>query len=105
MAVKDTLMKNGKKNKDIAALTGISLRTVQRWTKKIEDSSPTLLPTHKQRSGRKQKLTASTLNLLKQQVDAHPSLTARQLKEKNPRLLAGVALRMLQDYLRKVLGF
>ena len=104
LAVISTLVNMGKNNKEIAQTTGIPLRTVQRWTQRARDDAHARI-VRKPRPGKKRKLNNRTLALIRRQVEAKPSLTARQIKKLNSKLLDGVAIRTLQDYLHKVLNF
>ena len=99
LAVISTSVNMGKKNKEIAQTTGIPLRTVQRWAKRARESGTHAPTVRKPRPGNR------TLALIRRQIDAKPSLTAQQIKKQNPRLLDGVAIRTVQDYLHKVLKF
>lgn len=99
------LYKEGMSNRCIAENIGISVRTAQLWTKKIRDSRPGPLPTHKKRPGKKMLVSNRTLNVIKRQVESNPTLTAKELKQKNPKILGCVAIRTLQDYLHKVLKY
>ena len=47
-------------------------------------------------TGRPRKFGPLTLNIMKRQVDLEPSLSTRQLKERNPGILANVSMRTLQ---------
>ena len=105
LAVISTLVNMGKKNKEIAQTTRIPLRTVQCWDKRARESGTHAPTVRKPRPGKKRKLSNRTLALIRRQIDAKPSLTARQIKKQNPRLLDGVAIRTVQDYLHKVLKF
>ena len=87
------LFKAGKSNKQIATITGIKLRTVQLWSKKIREHGGTGLPTHKKRPGKKPLTSSRTLQIIKRQLESNPKLTARQVKEQNPSLLGQVSTR------------
>ena len=56
------LYKEGTATRCIAENMGISVRTVQVWTKKIRDAGEGTLPTHKKRPGKKRLLSNRTLN-------------------------------------------
>ena len=99
------LYKEGTATRCIAENMGISVRTVQVWTKKIRDAGEGPLPTHKKRPGKKRLLSNRTLNAIKRQVEAKPTLTAKELKQNNPKILGDVAVRTIHDYLHKVLKY
>ncbi|XP_064082559.1 uncharacterized protein LOC135198676 isoform X3 [Macrobrachium nipponense] len=91
-----SLCRAGKSNKEIACLTSLSLRSVQRWTKKFRDGGAVDPPLQGKSTGRPRKITTGTLKVLRKQVDADPCLRAPQLKEKNPVLLGNVSVRTVQ---------
>lgn len=96
----------GKGNKEIAAITGVALRSVQRWTKKCRDAGGVVSPSHaKKRTGRPRITSTRTLKVLKRQVDNEPRISAKELKENNPRLLQDVSVRTIQKRLRDDLKF
>ena len=100
------LCKAGHPNKYIADSTGISLRSVQRWTKKFRESLDDNVSLQKKSTGRPRKLKQHSLNLIKRIVDNEPSITARQLRERNPFLSdLPVSLRTIRRRLRTDLGF
>ena len=84
------LVRENKSNLEIAAITGIALRSVQRWTKIYRvaggDASP---PPHKPK-GRKRCVSQRTLNIIRRQLEAHPRIHSKELKARNPALLSGV---------------
>lgn len=93
IAVITSLHKAGVANKDIANTTGLSLRSVQRWTKKFRDAGGTDPPLQMKSTGRPRKTTQRAMQILKRQVDANPGITAPQIKKSNPVLLRGVSMR------------
>ncbi|KAG7177742.1 putative Transposable element Tcb1 transposase-like 9, partial [Homarus americanus] len=100
-----TLHKGKKSNKEISAITGVPLRSVQRWTKKFEDGGGVEDPAHKKRPGRPRVTTPRTLKVIQRQVDKEPRISARQLKEKNPQLLGHVAERTVRKILHDDLKY
>ena len=88
-----TLVRENKSNKEIAANTGFLLRTVQRWTKKYLATGMCFVPLPYKTAGPKRKVTQRTLNVIHRQVEAQLSITSRKIKQKNMRLLAGIAER------------
>ncbi|XP_037795262.1 uncharacterized protein LOC119590658 [Penaeus monodon] len=94
------LANENKSNKEIAANLGLTLRTVQRWTKKYRASGSLDPPPKHKPTGPKRKISQRTLGIISRQIEAQPCISSREIKEKNPCLLAGVATRTLRDYLR-----
>lgn len=90
----------GKSNKDISIQTGIALRSVQRWTKKCRDAGGDDPPLQVKRAGKQRKVSKRTLKVLQRQVEAEPRITAKELKEKNPKLLQQVSVRTVQRRLK-----
>ena len=105
IAVICALAKENKTNKEIAAHTALPLRTVQRWTLKFRSGGGVKDPPPHKPAGPKPKLSQRTLNVIRRQLEVEPRITSKELKSRNPRLLAGVAERTLRDYLKKVLGY
>ena len=99
------LCQAGHKNHEISTQTGINIRTVQSWTKKIRDSPNGEVQLQKKQPGRPRLTGPRTLNILRRQVDAEPSISARQLKERNSRLLSTVSIRTVQRRLHVDLEF
>lgn len=89
----------GHSHKEISQLKGISLRSVYRWIGRYQEKGSTTLPTPKPRSGRPSKISKRTSRVIHRQLKAKPSLTAREIKDKNPRSLDGVALRTIQKHI------
>ena len=99
------LAKCGKSNKDIATITGIVLRSVQRWTKKFRDCGENELPAPGKRTGRPPSTSERTRKVIRREVDKYPRSSARQLKERYPDLLGSVAERTVRDILHRDLKF
>ena len=97
------LHKVGKKQQEIANLTGITRSTVgriiQRWRK---GGSGDAVPEHKHGGGKALKISPKCLRLIKRKLDICPSLTAKELKEKNPKLLNDVSIRAIQENIQKI---
>ncbi|KAG7178100.1 Adenylate kinase-like [Homarus americanus] len=91
--------------REISAQTGVALRVVQNLVKRFcdlgEDECPAPLP----KSGGPKLLSPQTLKVISRQVRSNPSLTAREVKERNPHLLSHVSLRCAQQALHDDLGF
>ena len=100
-----SLFKGKHKVKEIATLTGVCERTVQRLIKQYKESGETLTPVPKPKTGRPKKITRRTGKVLNRQVTDNPRCTARELKETNPQLLGGVSLRSVQQFLHDELGY
>ena len=97
-----SLCKAGHPNRYISDLTGISLRTVQHWTKTFRDNDfKEIEPLHKKYLGKQPKVGKMTIALLKREVDKSPRITARQLKERNPQLLSHVSVRTVRRILQR----
>ena len=90
------LCQAGHSNKEICTITGVSKRSVQRWTKKFRDSLTGEVQLQGKTTGRPRKFGPRTLNITKRQVDLEPSLSTRKLKEMNPDILSHVSMRTLQ---------
>ena len=99
------LCQAGHKNHEISTQTGINIRTVRSWTKKFRDSPNGEVQLQKKQPGRPRLTGPRTLNILRRQVDAEPSISARQLKERNSRLLSTVSIRTVQRRLHVDLEF
>ena len=99
------LYKGGAKLKDISSQTGINLRTCQRLVKRFKEEGEQEIPQPKPKPGRPKSVSQHTLRVLRRQLVSQPSITARELKERNPRLLAGVSLRTVQERIHEDLHF
>lgn len=73
--------------------------------KRFKDSGEAIPPTPLPKPGRPRKTTFRTRQLISRQVSKDPRLTARDLKEKNPQLLADVSVRSVQQLLHDDLGY
>ena len=67
-----SLFKGKHKVKEIATLTGVCERTVQRLIKKYTESGETLTPVPKPKTGRPKKITRRTGKVLNRQVTNNP---------------------------------
>ena len=76
---------------------GLSERTVYRWIRRYEEGDPDSIPTPKPKTGRPRKIKPATLRLIHRQLKKDPSLTAREIKDKNTRVLGDVSLRTVQE--------
>ncbi|XP_068240528.1 uncharacterized protein [Palaemon carinicauda] len=75
----------------------LSKRTVYRWIHRYEEGDADAIPVPKPKSGRPKKIKPATLRLIHRQLKQDPSLTAREIKDKNSRLLGEVSLRTVQQ--------
>lgn len=98
------LYKGGKTVKEIVNITGVKQRTVYRWLKRFRDGGEASSPVHKTRPGRGRKVSCRTLHAMKRQLDCEPSLTAKELKEKNP-ILADLSVRTIQRSIHEDLKY
>nr|XP_027208486.1 uncharacterized protein LOC113802164 [Penaeus vannamei] len=99
------LVNKNKSNKEIAINLGLTLRTVQRWTKKYRASGSGDPPPKHKPSGPKPKLSQRTLSIISRQIEAQPCISSREIKERNPQLLGGVSTRTVRDYMRNYLEY
>ncbi|XP_068227875.1 uncharacterized protein [Palaemon carinicauda] len=97
--------KIGLPTRDIAQQTGVHPRTIQNLVQKFKESGSADVPHHKKASGRPRKLSDCTLKIVKRQVDAVPSTSAKKIKFENPRLLGDVSVRTVQRRLSTDLGY
>ena len=100
-----SLSKAGHSNTFISQQTRVSLRSVQRWSKKFKDSPDGNVTLQEKIPGRPRKTSARTLNIIKRQVEVYPTITSRQLKEQNPELLGNVCTRTVRRRLHEDLGY
>ncbi|KAG7155051.1 Transposable element Tcb1 transposase-like 7 [Homarus americanus] len=91
--------------REISAQTGVALQVVQNLVKRFRDLGEDELPAPLPKSGRPKLLSPRTLKVISRQVRSNPSLTAREVKERNPRLLCHVSLICVQQALHDDLGF
>ncbi|KAG0721643.1 Transposable element Tcb1 transposase [Chionoecetes opilio] len=105
IAAISSLILVGKDNKEISAITGLALRSVQRWTKKCKDAGESDPLLQKKRTGKARLTSQRTLKVLQHQVDLEPCISAKELREKNPRLFQDVSVRTIQRCLRDDLCF
>lgn len=98
------LFNKGHSMREISAETGVCLRSVQRLTQQYRDTGCQSLPSAKPKTGRRKMINPRTVNVLKRQVDTHPSITARAVKETNSNLLGQVSLRTVQRCIHDDIG-
>ena len=105
IAVITALCKAGHSNNFISQQTGVSSRSLQRWTKQFKDSPDGNVTLEEKIPGRPRKTSARTLNIIKRQVEVCPNITSRQLKEQNPELLGNVCTRTVRRRLHEDQGY
>ncbi|XP_076037556.1 uncharacterized protein LOC143023003 [Oratosquilla oratoria] len=97
------LHKVGKNNREIAKATSVTECTVSRacgWGEGVDT-----VPLHKHAGGKALKICPKALRLVKYQLDLNPSITAKELKEKNPKLLSDVSIKTIQKNIQKRLNY
>ncbi|XP_064107946.1 uncharacterized protein LOC135216504 [Macrobrachium nipponense] len=100
------LHKVGNRNREIVKITAVNEKTVSRLLQKWRRAgSGDNVPEHKHGRGRSLKIPTKTLRLLRRQLDLNPSITAKELKEKNPKLLRNVSVRTIQRNIQKRLEY
>ena len=106
IAVITALCKEGRLSPYIAKQTGLAERSIRRWTRKFKDlAEGSDLELQRKSPGRPRKTSARTLNILRRQVDLEPTITARQLRERNPKLLGDHSIVTIGRRLHVDLGF
>uniref|UniRef100_A0A0P4VQV0 Tc1-like transposase DDE domain-containing protein n=1 Tax=Scylla olivacea TaxID=85551 RepID=A0A0P4VQV0_SCYOL len=96
------LRETGFTNKEIAQLTGVSRRSVDRWLKAAREAPSGIIPLQKKPPGKHMKVSKDTLVAIKRQIDAEPRLSARELRDANPHLLGSVSERTVNRYIKCV---
>lgn len=99
------LVKENKSSKEIAKNTGVSLRSVQRWTKMYREGGSDAVPRPYKQIGPKSSISLATLHHIRRQIEAQPCITSGELKAKNPALLACMTNRTVRRYLSRDLGY
>lgn len=87
------LHKGGFQTKDIVSTIGVCERSVRNWVKRFKDGGGVEMPEAKPHPGPPKKTSPRTLTVIKRQLEGEPKITARELKENNPRLLGDVSIR------------
>ncbi|XP_042228798.1 uncharacterized protein LOC121870891 [Homarus americanus] len=91
--------------REISAQTGVALRVVKNLAKRFRDLGEDELPAPLPKFGRPKLWSPRTLQVISRQVGSNPSLTAHEVRERNPCLLSHVSLRCVQQVLHDDLGF
>jgi len=90
-----SLHKAGHFTRDIAEQTGVTFRQVQRYVKRMTEAGDDKLPMKKKPPGKTHKTSLRTLRLVHRELECNPRVSARKIKEDNPRLLSNVSVRTL----------
>ena len=77
IAAVTSLSKAKQSNKEISKITGINLRSVQRWAKKFRDSINGEVALQGKSTVRAREIGSCTLTILMREVENNPSLIAR----------------------------
>jgi transposase len=95
-------IEEGVTHKEAARRLGVSISSISRLVSSYKMSAPgVLVPARKQGSGRPRKVSNRILMKIKQDITQNPFLTARQIKNKNPRLMQEISLRTVRWVLFK----
>ena len=84
---------------EIARRLGVSRWTVSRLLLAAKSNNNVGVPSRKSGSGRPKKVNNKMLKKIKKDIFENPFLTAKQIKDKNPRLLSQVSLRTIRRVL------
>ena len=76
LAAVTSLCKAGHSNQEISNITGVSHRSVCRWTKVFRESPDGTIPLQKKKPGKAPKTDRRALNIIKRQLDNNPRLSA-----------------------------
>ena len=98
-----TLYKAKYSVKEICEATGVSKRSVQRWTRRCGETKDGGVPTQLKKPGRSYKISDKALNIIRRELKTCPTLSAREIKEKNPQLLGIVSVRTVSRYVKEKL--
>ena len=86
-----SLYKSDQSVKEISKTVGLTERIVQKWINRLWDGGAVDLPEQGHHSGRPIKVIHRTGNMIRRQVEANPRISAGEIKENNPLLLADVS--------------
>ena len=89
---------------EISRRLGVSRSSISRLLSAAMNLNPDVLPSRKIGSGRPRKVSVKMLKKISKDVCENPFLTARQIKNKNPRLLADISLRTIRYVLFEYLN-
>ena len=97
----EVLHKQGLKASEISQQTGVKRRTVCNLINRLKKAGGTSIPPHKYGGGNKKKIDERLLRRIKKQVNENPTLTAKLIKEENPKELGETSVRCIQETLHK----
>ena len=95
IAVMTALHKSGHSNEYICNETGVSGRSVRRWISKFKASPGGDVELQNNPPGRRRKLDERDLRVMRLAVEAEPSITTSQLKERHPGVFDKVIVRTI----------
>lgn len=87
------LKKAGHQTKEISEQIGVAKSTVRKWLARFRDGGCDSTPTQKKRPGRPRKTSNRSSNVLKRTLEVNPRVTARKVKEQNPKVYGEVSVR------------
>jgi transposase/transcriptional regulator with XRE-family HTH domain len=89
---------------EICRRLGVSRSTISRLFSAAKKLNPDVLPSRKIGSGRPRKVSVKMLKKISKDICENPFMTARQIKNKNPRLLDDISLRTIRNVLLNYLN-
>ena len=95
IAAISALHKAGHSTRDISDQTGVSVRQLQRYVKRITELSGNEIPATKKSPGNTRKTSLRTLRVVHREVERNPRVSARKIREDNLGLLGNVSVRTL----------
>lgn len=78
---------------------------MRRLVSKFKESGEDKVPRHKYGGGKPAKICTRTLRVIRFDLEKNPSITAKQIKEKNASFLQGVSERSIQRAIRNKLKY
>lgn len=90
-----SLHKAGHSKRDISNQTGVSVRQVQRYMKRMAEIGGNEIPAKKKPPGNTRKTSRRTLRVVHLEVERNPRISARKIREDNLALLNNVSVRTL----------
>ena len=105
IAVLMALHKGGKSSAYINKEPGINKRTVQIWVMTFRESKDGDVPLPRLAPVKPRKITPYTLKLIERQIEADPTLTSCQIKERNNNVLGKIGGRTVRKYLHDFLHY
>ena len=95
----------GKTYSQIASIMNISKTSVGRIIRQSRDLPPSKVAPNKQTFGRKNKMSPTTIRIIRRQILKSPTKSAKEMKNENFKILDKVSPRTIQRTLFKKLGF